>query len=233
MPLCVASFLRFAHRAVWRAARPRLPLRLSSSASCLLPLGFPSSWLSPRIASRYAPLLASPHRPANRVEKRGDTIVLLIVVRDVCLLGVRCRSCLKTFPVNLSKTFFGNFLKTFPDNLLGTVKHIPLPICHIPPFCGSIALRCRLLSHCSLFLVCILSWLKRRVFRIASRLASRPRPVIPSCPLPALCSHQSVLTAHSHSPRLVPASRPSCRHSLTPRLTDTHGGEKNGEETVA
>ena len=72
-PLCVASFLRFAHRAVWRAARPRLPLRLPVSVSCLLPHRFPivmalASYRSPpRSSPRFAP---SPRRSCRKTGRR-------------------------------------------------------------------------------------------------------------------------------------------------------------------
>lgn len=78
VPLCVASFLRFAHRAVWRAARPRLPLRLPVSASCLLPLGSSPSWPSYRPSASVPSLSA--HRPAARVEERGDIALLAVVM---------------------------------------------------------------------------------------------------------------------------------------------------------
>ena len=63
---CLAS--RSSCRRAYRSSH--VPLRPSSSASCLLSLGSSSPWLSPRIVSRLAPLLPA-HRPADRVEKRG------------------------------------------------------------------------------------------------------------------------------------------------------------------
>lgn len=170
VPLCVASFLRFAHRAVWRAARPRLPLRLPAPCLLLVSHRFPivMALASYRLPPRSSLLPA--HRPADRVEGRGDAIVLLTVMRGggsgcvrflsrsgrLCLLGVRFRSRLKTLLGNLLKTCLGKLLKTFTGNLLKTVKHIHLPICPATPFCG---LR-RFVSPpiaLSFSLVCILS----------------------------------------------------------------------------
>lgn len=72
VPLCVASFLRFAHRAVWRAARPRLPLRLPAPCLLLVSHRFPivMALASYRLPPRSSLLPA--HRPADRVEGRGD-----------------------------------------------------------------------------------------------------------------------------------------------------------------
>lgn len=183
--------------------------------------------LSPRVPSLPA------HRPADRVEQAGRRHRLACRhARRLCLLGLMPLSS-KCFSRQPFKTFLDNFLKTFRVNLLETTKHIPLPIYPAPLFCG---LR-RSVSPpavSSFSLVCDLSWLKRRVFRIASRLVSRlaPRPAMPSC-LSSACVliRRCLSLAHRHSPLLVPASRPSCRPSLTPRLPDTQGGKRN--ETVA
>lgn len=59
--------------------------------------------MASRIASRHAPLLASPHRPDDRVEKRGDAIVLLTVMRGVSACLARFRYRLNAFPGNLLK----------------------------------------------------------------------------------------------------------------------------------
>lgn len=73
---------------------------------------------APRIAYRHASLLSSPHRPANRVEKRGGIIVLLTVMRGVSACLTLCHSCLNTLLGNLLKICLGKLLKTFTGNLL-------------------------------------------------------------------------------------------------------------------
>lgn len=115
----------------------------------------------------------------------------------------------KDFPRQSFKTFLGNVLKTFPGNLLDTIKHIRLPIYHAPPFCGCVARRRRISSRCSLFIVCDLSLLKRRVFPIASRLA--PRPVMRHARRPPriLIKLRSCRSSPFASAR--PASHPSSR----------------------
>lgn len=96
-----------------------------------------------------------------------------------------------------------------------------------PPFCGSIALRCRLSSRCSLFLVYDLSWLKRRVFPIASRLAPRPvmrharrlprALIMPCLPLIAIRLGSPTLLAN----RAASSDAPPNRHAMR--------GEERGE----
>lgn len=143
VPLCVASFLRPASRAVWRAARPRLPPRLPAlRLSCLPPTGSPSSWLS-RIADRPVFPLSRPS-PRRSCRTSGETSPYLLlpcgeVLARVASLSLSYEGCLCLLGVRFCsrlKTLLGNFLKPFPGNLLDTIKHIHLPICSVLSFCG-------------------------------------------------------------------------------------------------
>lgn len=169
--LLVRFALRLAPRAAWRGVMSpfspcvpllvpcgvplihRFPLRLPVSASCLLPIGSPSSWLS-RIASH--PALSSP-RPSprrscretgrHRLACRRHTVRRRELVRAASLPFWRGASLLawlgavlaylNAFPDNLLKTCLGNLLKTCLGNSLNTAKHVSLPIC--PPCLSAVA----------------------------------------------------------------------------------------------
>lgn len=223
VPLLVPSVVRL----VSRPASPARSLPLAYFPS--VPL---SPWLS-RIASRSVPLLPA-HRPAARVEERGDTIVLLVVMLVVSACLTWCRSYLKTLLGNLLKICLGKLLKTFTGNLLKTIRYIPL----------SYMSAARLSAVVSLCVAaCRLAVLSRLCFELieTAHFCDSVSPRSPSRHASCVMRHarrppvfSSVGAYHSSSfTRLVPASRQSCRHSLTSRLTDTHGGERNGTGTVA
>lgn len=163
----------------------RFPLRLPSLSFACFPSVPLSPWLS-RIASRSVPLLPA-HRPAARVEERGDTIVLLVVMLVVSACLAWCRSCLKTLLGNLLKICLGKLLKTFTGNLLKNDWTYPSFYMSAVRLSAVASLRVAVRCPVVLSIACVVSWLKRCVFRIVSRLVSRlaPRPVMPSCPSPA------------------------------------------------
>lgn len=241
MPCGVASRLRsslafrsscrraFCSSIVSRSACPPSPLLLAS-------LGFLSSWLSPRITSRPAPLLSSPHRPANRVEKRGDIAFAYRHAWRLCLLGLVPLSS-KCFPRHPFKTFLDNFLKTFRVNLLDMAKYVSLSIC--PPRISAVVSLC--VAACCpvvLSIACVVSWLKRRVF--SDSVPSRLSPRFPSrhSVMPAVrpCSHQAVLAAHRYLLRLGSLRFPPIVPSFSDAPPNRHawrGEERDGDGCLA
>lgn len=88
----------------------------------------------------------------------------------------------------------------------------------------------RLPSRCSLSRLC---FELIKTARFSDSVPPRSAPRSPSRHTVMLAvrhvsSSSCALSAHRHPPRLAHASRPSGRRSLTPRLTDTQDGEKNG-----
>ena len=130
-----------------------------------------------------------------------------------------------------------------PPRAIGSSLHlVPVVIScglaasHVPTAgaCGAVR-SLRLLPHLSVSIVFkMLPYQSFKILRLFDMvLICEYQGVVPH-PVVRPYSHQSVLTAHRHSSRLVLASRPSCRLSLTPSLTDTQGGERNGTaRTVA
>lgn len=143
---------------------------------------FPRFHVVMALASYRLPLRSSltAHRPAARVEERGDTIVLLVVMLVVSACLAWCRSCLKTLLGNLLKICFGKLLKTFTGNLLKTIRYIPLSYMSAARLSAVVSLCVAVRCPVVLSIACVVSWLKRCVFRIVSRLVSRlaPRPVM-------------------------------------------------------
>lgn len=143
VPWCMSSCLRPAPRIVERAARLRLPS--SPIAPPLLPLPlacFPRFLAIMALASYRLPPRSSPRfdpSPRRSCRKTGRRHLDYRHAGRLCLLGVRCRSYLKTLLGNFLKPFLGNFLKIFSGNLLEMVKHIHLSICPVPPFCDCVA----------------------------------------------------------------------------------------------
>ena len=113
--------------------------RLPASVLACLPRAPASALASPP----PVPCFHRPaRRPAARVEKRGGIALLTVAMfggagvfgfrfrsraARLCLLGVRCRSCPKTFP--------GNSLKTFPGNPLYPFPFRPTPSCRLSSIC--------------------------------------------------------------------------------------------------
>ena len=152
---------------------------------------------------------------------------------SACLACDAVLAYLNAFPGNLLKTCLGNLLKTCLGNSLNTAKHVPISIC--PPRLSTVAspyaAACRLAvpSRLRFELVKTARFSDSVPPRSPLRSPSR-RPVIPIVrPYP----HQAVLfpliAIRLGSPRFSPIEPPP----LTPRLTDTQDGEKNGERTVA
>lgn len=172
------------------------------------------------------------HRPAARVEERGDTIVLLVVMLVVSACLAWCRSCLKTLLGNLLKICLGKLLKTFTGNLLKTIRYIPLSYMSAARLSAVVSLcvaACRLavLSRLCFELIETAHFCDSVSPRSPSRHASCVMPAV-RLVFPSVGAYRSSSFASAR-----PASRPSCRLPRTPRLTDTHGGERNGAGTVA